>query len=194
MWIAEPYRPAQLSPSCLKSQSLRLDRGLQDPTSRRSKTRSLTAIPWSRQAIRGRTGRCRTPSSRIGTGHARSAHSKMESNTPESQRRHQRIVPDSVRCELRRALGRARRKGGPAQISGACSAPIRPDLGLVVQNHIQQGIMDLRLSVVFDEAQSAELVHEIADARPGRADPNLTVKVFCFAHSPCADPCHHAHV
>jgi hypothetical protein len=43
------------------------------------------------------------------------------------------------------------------------------DLGLVVQNHVQQGIMDLKSSVVFDKAQFAEFVHEKADARSGRA-------------------------
>src|SRR5438067_2402065 len=46
----------------------------------------------------------------------------------------------------------------------------RFDLGLVVQNHVQQGIMDFQFSVVFDEAQFAELVHEKAHPRSGRAD------------------------
>src|ERR1700730_6758037 len=50
------------------------------------------------------------------------------------------------------------------------SARIPPDLGIVVQDHIQQGIMDLDFSVVFDEAQFAEFVHEEAHARPGRAN------------------------
>jgi hypothetical protein len=40
-----------------------------------------------------------------------------------------------------------------------CFIP-RFDLRLVVQNHVQQGIMDLKFSVVFDEAQFAEFVHE----------------------------------
>jgi hypothetical protein len=40
----------------------------------------------------------------------------------------------------------------------------RVDLGLVVQNHVQQGIMDLQLSVVFDKTQFAEFVHEKAHA------------------------------
>jgi hypothetical protein len=31
----------------------------------------------------------------------------------------------------------------------------RFDLGLVVQNHVQQGIMDFQFSVVFDKAQFA---------------------------------------
>src|SRR6202048_4353414 len=43
-------------------------------------------------------------------------------------------------------------------------------LGLVEQDHVQQGIMDLDFSVVFDKTQFAELVHEKADARSGRAD------------------------
>ena len=49
-----------------------------------------------------------------------------------------------------------------------CFIP-RFDLGLVVQNHVQQGIMHFQFSVVFDEAQFAELVHEKAYAW-GRAD------------------------
>ena len=32
------------------------------------------------------------------------------------------------------------------------------DLGIVVQDHVQQGIMDLDFSVVFDETQFAEFV------------------------------------
>ena len=44
------------------------------------------------------------------------------------------------------------------------------DLGLVVQNHVQQGIMDFQFSVVFDKTQFAEFVHEKAHARSGRAD------------------------
>src|ERR1700745_3393873 len=46
----------------------------------------------------------------------------------------------------------------------------RFDLGLVVQNHVQQGIMDFQFSVVFDETQFAEFVHEKAHPRSGRAD------------------------
>src|SRR5882672_4076149 len=46
----------------------------------------------------------------------------------------------------------------------------RFDLGLVVQNHVQQGIMDFQFSVVFDKSQFAEFVHEKAHARSGRAD------------------------
>jgi hypothetical protein len=40
-----------------------------------------------------------------------------------------------------------------------CLIP-RFDLGLVVQNHVQQGIMDFQFSVVFDKTQFAEFVHE----------------------------------
>jgi hypothetical protein len=44
-----------------------------------------------------------------------------------------------------------------------CFIP-RFDLGLVVQNHVQQGIMDFQFSVVFDKTQFAEFVHEKAYA------------------------------
>jgi hypothetical protein len=54
-------------------------------------------------------------------------------------------------------------------LSGSARIP-RFDLGLVVQNHVQQGIMDFQLSVVFDKTQFAEFVHEKAHARSGRAD------------------------
>src|SRR6202040_4319478 len=50
------------------------------------------------------------------------------------------------------------------------SPRIPPDLGIVVQDHVQQGIMNLDFSVVFDEAQFAEFVHEKAHARSRRAD------------------------
>jgi hypothetical protein len=43
-------------------------------------------------------------------------------------------------------------------------------LGLVEQDHVQQGIMDLDFSVVFDKTQFAEFVHEKAHARSGRPD------------------------
>jgi hypothetical protein len=52
--------------------------------------------------------------------------------------------------------------------SGSARIP-RFDLGLVVQNHVQQGIMDLDFSVVFDKTQFAEFVHEKTHARSGRA-------------------------
>src|SRR3981189_2423182 len=61
--------------------------------------------------------------------------------------------------------------------SGEVVAPLRGsarisrfDRGLVVQNHVQQGIMDFQSSVVFDKTQFAEFVHEKAHARSGRAD------------------------
>src|SRR5216684_4139265 len=54
-------------------------------------------------------------------------------------------------------------------LSGSARIPLF-DLGLVVQNHVQQGIMDFQFSVVFDEAQFAEFVHEKAYARSSRAD------------------------
>ena len=38
------------------------------------------------------------------------------------------------------------------------------DLGLVVQNHVQQGIMDFQFSVVFYKTQFTEFVHEKAYA------------------------------
>src|SRR6266446_6808772 len=50
-----------------------------------------------------------------------------------------------------------------------CLIP-RFDLGLVVQNHVQQGIIDFQFSVVFDKTQFAEFVHEKAHTRSGRAD------------------------
>src|SRR6202043_2252411 len=50
------------------------------------------------------------------------------------------------------------------------SARIPPDLRIVVQDHVQQGIMDLDFSVVFDKTQFAEFVHEEAHTRSGRAN------------------------
>ena len=50
------------------------------------------------------------------------------------------------------------------------SARIPPDLGIVVQDHVQQGIVNLDFSVVFDEAQFAESVHEKAHTRSRRAN------------------------
>src|SRR3979411_670543 len=44
------------------------------------------------------------------------------------------------------------------------------DLGLLVQNHVQQGFMDFDFSVVFDQTQLAELVHKKTHAGSGRAD------------------------
>ena len=50
------------------------------------------------------------------------------------------------------------------------STTLRLDGGLVVQNDIQQGVMDFQFSIVFDVAQFAELVHEMAYPGPGRSD------------------------
>ena len=41
---------------------------------------------------------------------------------------------------------------------------------LIRQNYTQQRAMDFEMSVVINETQFAELVHEVAHARPGRAD------------------------
>src|ERR1700736_378729 len=46
----------------------------------------------------------------------------------------------------------------------------RFDLGLVEQNNVQQGIVNLDFSVVFDKTQFAEFVHEKAHARSSRAN------------------------
>ena len=54
-------------------------------------------------------------------------------------------------------------------LRGSARIP-RFDRGLVVQNHVQQGIMDFQFSVVFDKSQFAEFVHEKAHARSRRAD------------------------
>jgi hypothetical protein len=35
-----------------------------------------------------------------------------------------------------------------------------PNLGVVVQDHVQQGIMNFQVAIVIDEAQLAEFVHE----------------------------------
>src|ERR1700738_2381857 len=54
-------------------------------------------------------------------------------------------------------------------LSGSARIP-RFGLCLVEQDHVQQGIMDLDFSVVFDETQFAEFVHKKAHARSGRAN------------------------
>src|SRR5216683_2379753 len=59
--------------------------------------------------------------------------------------------------------------GNRCPLGGSARIP-RFDRGLVIQNHVQQGIMDFQFSVVFDETQFAEFVHEKAHARSGRAD------------------------
>ena len=44
------------------------------------------------------------------------------------------------------------------------------DLGLVIQDDIQQGVMDFKFSIVVDIAQFAEFVHEVAHARSSRSN------------------------
>jgi hypothetical protein len=62
------------------------------------------------------------------------------------------------------------------------SARIPPDLGIVVQDDVQQGIMDLEFSVVFDKTQFAESVHEKAYARSRRADHVRQCFLAEFSH------------
>src|ERR1700681_3499484 len=45
-----------------------------------------------------------------------------------------------------------------------------PDLGLVMQNGVQQRLVNIGFSVVIDEAQSAKLVHEETNTGSCRAD------------------------
>jgi hypothetical protein len=47
---------------------------------------------------------------------------------------------------------------------------LRPDLGLFLQNHVQQRFVNFELSIVFDQTQLAELVHKKTHAGSGRAD------------------------
>ena len=64
------------------------------------------------------------------------------------------------------------------QIEGECgrkasASPLRRGLdgvGLVVEDHAQERGVHLEVPIVFDEAQAAEFVHEMADTRPGGAD------------------------
>jgi hypothetical protein len=49
-------------------------------------------------------------------------------------------------------------------ISACWSYPSSSSLGFVVQDHVQQGIMNFQRSIVFDIAQFAEFVHEVAHA------------------------------
>src|ERR1700728_5046367 len=39
-----------------------------------------------------------------------------------------------------------------------------------IQNEVQEGLLNLHLAVVFDQAQLPKLVHEKIHATPGRAD------------------------
>src|SRR5471032_1729788 len=54
-------------------------------------------------------------------------------------------------------------------VSQALTADTLLILGFVVQN-VQQRIVNFQVSIVFDEPQFAEFVHEKADASPGGAD------------------------
>jgi hypothetical protein len=45
-----------------------------------------------------------------------------------------------------------------------------PEVGIVVKDHVQQGIVNFQVAVVFDETQLAELIQEKAHARARRAD------------------------
>jgi hypothetical protein len=47
---------------------------------------------------------------------------------------------------------------------------LRVDLGLLVQNHVQQGFMDFDFAIVLDKTQFTEFVDEKAYARSGRAN------------------------
>ena len=56
---------------------------------------------------------------------------------------------------------------------GSASIPIvglSPEMRIVVKDHVEQRIVDLKGPIVFDEPELAELIHEVADARPRRAD------------------------
>ena len=46
----------------------------------------------------------------------------------------------------------------------------RSDCRVIVQNYIQERVMDLQVSVVIDETQLAEFVHEEAHTRASGAD------------------------
>jgi hypothetical protein len=81
--------------------------------------------------------------------------------------RPERTIPHRIKQDHADRRGRETSAAGPAVIMthivklfGAdCFIP-RFDLGLLVQNHVQQGTMDFQSSIVFDKAQLAELVHE----------------------------------
>jgi hypothetical protein len=60
----------------------------------------------------------------------------------------------------------------PTQRESQIAEPLRSssDFRLLVQNHIQQGTVDLNMAVVINQAQSPKFVHEEADACSRRAD------------------------
>jgi hypothetical protein len=75
------------------------------------------------------------------------------------------------------------------------AAGIPRDLRIVVQDHIQQGIVDLQLPVVIDESQFAELVHENIDPRTRgahnfRERPLADFRYDWFRPSILAEICH----
>jgi len=95
------------------------------------------------------------------------------------------IIPAEASCSRKERLARSFTKPGGAPAlalkgetpAGMQAAPrgssnmhnlfctnwfITPrfDRGLVVQDHVQQGIMDFQFSVVFNKTQLAEFVHE----------------------------------
>jgi hypothetical protein len=45
-----------------------------------------------------------------------------------------------------------------------------PNVGIVTQHHVQQGVVNLQDSVVLDEPKPAKFVHEMAYAGPRGAD------------------------
>ena len=52
-------------------------------------------------------------------------------------------------------------------VRGRCAARSAIDMGLFVKNEVQQGLVNLNMAVIADEAQLPEPVHEEADARAG---------------------------
>jgi hypothetical protein len=49
------------------------------------------------------------------------------------------------------------------KLSRSFASIVLPDLRLVVQDHVQQRVTDFQFAVVFDIAQFAKFVHEMAD-------------------------------
>jgi hypothetical protein len=84
---------------------------------------------------------------------------------------------DKARCPLDSSPSNAKAlvltRTGPTRVGklfrSLAHVPF-PDLRLVVQNDVQQRATDFKLTVVFDIAQFAELIHEKAHARSRRAD------------------------
>jgi hypothetical protein len=55
-------------------------------------------------------------------------------------------------------------------VATASNQQLRFNLRLIVQNHVQQGIVDFNIAVVVNKAQLPKFVHEKADTRSRRAD------------------------